>query len=119
MTETTGKDAIAELDDLLDRERKALLVGDLDRLHRLTPEKEALLARMTGVDANDEDGLQSLQSKIGRNQDLIASAAAGIRAVADRIAAIRQVQSGLETYDRTGRKTRHPNAQPRDLERRA
>lgn len=42
-------DPIEALDDLLDRERVAVLRGDLNTLVRMAPEKERLLSRLAGA----------------------------------------------------------------------
>lgn len=95
---------IDELDDVLDQERQALLQGDLEDLARLMTLKEGLIDRLNKIDALTRDDLDAVQGKVTRNQALLTSAMEGIRAVADRMADLRRVRRGLETYDRAGRK---------------
>ncbi len=103
-------------DDLLDRERAALLAGDFDTLSRLIDEKEHLLGTLSDA---SPDGLDSLQTKAARNQELLNSALDGIRAVANRLEALREVRGTLNTYDRSGkRQSIEGLARPR-IERRA
>lgn len=93
------------LDDLLERERLALLSGDLSAISDLIDEKESLLDQIATLDAAGKDGLEGLQGKAIRNQALLDSALRGIRNVATRFAALRKVRKSLETYDEKGRKT--------------
>ena len=119
MTGNDKSNLIDALDDLLDREKQALLSGDLDLLGRLLTDKEALLARMNSQDVSSDDDLNSVYEKLASNQILLVSAQAGIRSVVDRIAEIRKAQGGLETYDKSGRRNRHSTGLRRCLEKRA
>jgi len=93
------------LDLLLEREREILLSGRLGDLPALAEEKEELLARLSGLDAQDRDGLGALQGKAVRNQELLDTALRGIRAVANRVNAARRLHRQIETYDRHGQRT--------------
>lgn len=115
------------LDALLDRERAALTGGALDQLTALMEEKDAIMDRLgaLGGETGGETGaaggdrLAPLRDKVRRNQELLDSALSGIRAVADRMAELRRVRDGLETYDRAGRKTRVGIRADQRLEKRA
>ena len=111
--------AIEELDQILDQEREALITGDLDQLTRLLELKESLIDQINAKDSVQKEQLADVQDKVARNQALLHSAMEGIRAVADRMADLRRVRQGLETYDRTGRKTQFPTQVQRIVEKRA
>lgn len=115
----SAQDLINELDDLLDQERQVLLNGELNQLPRLMVLKENLIDRIRGQDALEQAVLSGVQGKVTRNQALLNSAMEGIRAVADRIADLRKVRRGLETYDRSGRKTEVGTQSRSTVERRA
>ncbi|MCB1310476.1 MAG: flagellar biosynthesis protein FlgN [Sedimentitalea sp.] len=110
---------IRELDELLDRERRALVEGDLELLGRLLVHKEGLIGRINGCDSLERSSLQGVHDKVSRNQALLNSAMEGIRAVADRMATLRRVRRSLETYDRSGRKTRFGTETRSSVEKRA
>lgn len=87
------------LDQLLDRERAALLAGDLAAMTDLAEQKEKILNDMTNA---DRAGLAKLQGKAQRNSELLDSAMTGIRSVIDRLQALRDARRTLETYDQNG-----------------
>lgn len=97
--------SIKALDDLLDRERAALIDGDLDRVAGWTERKAVLMTEIGKADIGERSDLDRLRDKVNRNQALLGCALEGIRAVADRMAELRHVRQGLDTYDRSGRKT--------------
>src|SRR6056297_3513111 len=88
---------IDRLDDLLESERSSLLSGNLER----GPE------------------LESVHRKLMRNQELLDGALDGIRKVAARMAAMRQVRQSLETYDQRGKRQTIDGAVVRKIEKRA
>lgn len=116
MSET---EAIARLDDLLDRERLALIQGDLSVIATILEEKEALLERLPELDGPARGNLASLQGKALRNQALLDSALRGIRSVANRFATLRRIRKSLETYDEFGQKTAFPASENNQVEKRA
>lgn len=93
--------AIEALDDLLDHERALIKTGKIDALLRLSPQKERLLARLPGS-IDDATTLARLRTKVERNQELLVSAARGIKAATARIDAMRQGRESLRTYGRDG-----------------
>lgn len=105
MTHDDAPSLLPALERLLDRERQALIDGDLGRLSDLVERKQDLIDRINALGAVDGADLDQLRRKVSRNQELLNSALDGIRAVAGRIAELRRVRRGLETYDRSGRKT--------------
>ncbi len=124
MTLEAQQAIIDELDQLLEKEREALLVGDLEQIGRLMALKEQLIDKINGLDtaekaALDRNALSQMQDKMTRNQALLQGAMEGIRAVADRIAGLRRVREGLETYDQSGRKTQHATGVKGNVEKRA
>lgn len=104
MNNDNAQTLIDELDDLLDVEKKALIAGDMEKIGRLLPQKEVLFESLNAQNNLGKENLSLLQQKVMRNQTLLDSALEGIRAVATRMAELRRVRSGLETYDERGRK---------------
>ena len=96
---------LSNLDELLDRERAALLEGDLEGISRSLREKERLIDALNGLQLTPEVELAKIREKVKRNQILIDGALDGIRAVADRLSTLRRIRETLETYDQTGQKT--------------
>lgn len=110
---------LASLDDLLDRERIALLNGDLDAISRGLREKERLIDALNALHGDQDEDLSAIRNKAQRNQILLESALSGVRAVADRVAALRRVRDTLETYDQSGRKTAISTLRTGQVEKRA
>ena len=119
MTDNPSQDLIDDLDRLLDRERGALIEGELELLGQLMLEKESLIERINAIDSMAQASLAGVHDKVTRNQVLLNSAMEGIRAVASRMADLRRVRRGLETYDRSGRKTRFGTERRSSVEKRA
>ncbi len=104
MTDKTHQKLIDALDELLDRERETLLKGELDQIEKLTSKKERLIDDINALPPENRPGLDVVHQKVMRNQALLNSALDGIRAVATRMADLRRIRAGLETYDRRGNK---------------
>ncbi|GAB5436083.1 flagellar biosynthesis protein FlgN [Falsiruegeria mediterranea] len=119
MKNETPTELIVALDELLDLERAALVDGELERLGVLLPQKEKLIERINTLDSVEREALAGVQSKVSRNQSLLNSAMEGIQAVANRMAELRRVRRGLETYDESGRKMQHNTQVSKQLEKRA
>ena len=109
------KSAPNELRDLLDREYIALMSGDLDRVARMSDARERVMEKLKG--ANPED-LNDLLEIAARNQRLLAAAARGIKRVSQRLALMREVTTGFQTYDAQGRRA-HESTTPTRIWRRA
>lgn len=120
MTDDTQERTLFEsLEDLLDRERAALIDGDLSAIGDLLAEKEALMAQIADEDAPTRKSLEALQGKAMRNQALLDSALRGIRTVANRFATLRRIRKSMETYDEFGQKSTLPAVTDHKVERRA
>jgi len=104
MNDASAQDMIDRLDRLLERERRALLGGEMEEILRMVEDKEALVGALNAADAPAGAALQALHRKVLRNQSLLDGTLQGIRQVAGRIAALRRIRKTLETYDATGRK---------------
>ncbi|MBI1417327.1 MAG: flagellar protein FlgN [Limimaricola sp.] len=88
--------------DCLERERAALLAGDLAALGPLGERKLALIE---GLDvASTTAPLLRIAAEIARNQRMLAASIRGGRAALDRIAAVRDARDSLRTYDSAGQK---------------
>lgn len=92
------------LDTVLEQERAFLLEGDLEGLGTLLPIKEQLVEIFLNERGADREQILPLEGKLQRNQLLLDGALEGIRSVAARLAALRQVRTALDTYDAHGRK---------------
>ena len=109
---TNIPDTVNLLDDLLDREREALLAGDLDKIAGLHEEKAQAIDRLNKLDLKEEEQVMALRQKADRNQELLNSALDGIRSVARRLAEVRRVKESFETYDSNGNRNSVPIARP-------
>jgi hypothetical protein len=107
------------LNDLLDKERKSLLDGDLDAISRNIHEKERLILGLNAEGMEQGLELSQLTEKLARNQVLLDGALEGIRAVAQRLARMRRIRSTLETYDKSGRKMTIEATRAAHVEKRA
>ncbi len=110
---------LESLELLLEQERTLLLEGDLEGLGVLLPEKEAVVERLLQQSAWSRDAIAPLEQKLQRNQLLLDGALDGIRTVAARLAALKQVRSALDTYDAQGRRRSVKTEKKGTLERRA
>ncbi|MDR9393266.1 MAG: flagellar biosynthesis protein FlgN [Roseovarius sp.] len=119
MTHRSRQNAADRLDRLLDRERAALLEGDLTAIAGFADTKESLVAALGADPETARGSLPALQRKMARNQSLLEAAAQGIRKVADRLSAVESVRTSLQTYDRTGRRTRFDGKRGSEVEKRA
>ncbi len=89
------------LEDLLERERRVILTGNLDLLARLAPEKSRLMSRMA-IASGPAQTFDRVRRKADRNQELLVAAASGIKSVARRLQALQESREPLRTYDSTG-----------------
>jgi flagellar biosynthesis/type III secretory pathway chaperone len=119
MATDTADELISELDALLDLERRALTGGELERLSDLFMRKETIIGRLGALSLTDPGRLDPLRDKMIRNRVLLDSALEGIRAVAGRMAELRRVRRGLDTYDRSGQRSSADTALRPNVERRA
>lgn len=109
----------SKLDSVLEKERAFLLQGDLEGLATLLPVKEKLVELLLSDAPANRAQITPLEGKLKRNQLLLDGALEGIRAVAVRLAALRQVRSALDTYDAHGRKQRVGITSGSKIEKRA
>jgi len=105
MSHEDAQTLINRLDDLLEQERAALLAGDLEAIATLLENKERLIDALNALTEADRPEMGAVEAKVLRNQALLDGALQGIRHVAARMAALRRVRRGLETYDAKGTKT--------------
>lgn len=112
--------ALEALNDLLDRERAALVRGDVDAIRRLVEHKERAFARLALIEPEEADGRQlgRLREKAERNRELLDAMARGIRAAAARLKRLAEPAPALRTYDRGGHTTELVRGRP-ELTRRA
>jgi flagellar biosynthesis/type III secretory pathway chaperone len=110
---------IDELDQILDRERTALMEGDLGKLEGLLAKKEKVIGKLNSVSELERESLAQVQTKLSRNQQLLDSAMDGIRSVAARMAELRRIRKGLDVYDQAGRRNRYGTRSGAKLEKRA
>lgn len=98
-------DPVSALNALLDRERSALLSGDMTNVAALMAEKEHLVARVAALDPADQAAFDRLRRKLGRNGALLEGALAGLRAASRRLAELNDPAATGGTYDADGRRT--------------
>ncbi len=115
----SDKFELNKLVSLLEKERAFLLKGDLQGLGTLLPAKEELVEILLEGDEVSIDQIAPIEGKLQRNQLLLDGALEGIRAVAERLAALKEVHSSLDTYDAHGRKNRVLTKRQQQLEKRA
>jgi flagellar biosynthesis/type III secretory pathway chaperone len=113
------KDLIDELDSVLDKERDAVLGGDLELLDRLLVNKTRLVEQVNKQARPETAELPALRRKLMRNQALLNSAMQGVRNIADRLAELRTVREELRTYDARGKKNRYRTVHGATVEKRA
>ncbi|WP_133119807.1 flagellar biosynthesis protein FlgN [Pseudooceanicola lipolyticus] len=118
MADEQAAELLEQLDRLLLRERTALLHGDLDEIGAMTAQKQALVQRLGQQRDQIPHDLGARREKLLRNQALLANAMQGIRAVESRLAALRRLRAGLETYDRDGRRSHVPAQRSPRVEKR-
>jgi len=119
MANNSTQNLFDELDDLLERERIALLKGDLEKIAALLSAKENLMDKVSALDSAKVAPLKGLQDKIARNQLLLDGALQGIRRASMRLATIRHIRRNLETYGEDGRKKVIEGEVVRKVEKRA
>lgn len=110
---------VRRLAALLEAERTSLLRGDLAGISALVAEKEDLVDSLNGMAGVQPRDLEMLHAGLIRNQALLDGALQGLRNVAARLAAFRQVRRAMETYDREGNKKTIAGEVTRQVERRA
>jgi len=97
-------DPVTDLDRLLEAERDALLKGELAQLSDLLDQKTDRIGVLNDAPDLEPPVLEALGGKLRRNQQLLDGAMEGIRAVAARLAELREVKGRFETYDASGQK---------------
>ncbi|MFP3384170.1 MULTISPECIES: flagellar export chaperone FlgN [Tritonibacter] len=119
LTDQTPQTLINALDELLEEERSALTQGELDKLEGILARKEELFDKLNRITDLEQGALDTVHSKVTRNQALLGSAMQGIKAVATRMAELRKVRRGLEVYNRSGQRTSYTTSGSMKLEKRA
>lgn len=119
MKPETAPALVAALGALLERERAALLSGRLDNMAPLLEEKTALCAALGDLNGPAHDDLDRLKQKAARNHALLDGALRGLRQAAGRIATLRQLRHGCDTYDESGHRHRIGGEPARRMEKRA
>lgn len=109
---------IDALEDLLDKERAAILKGAFEDMGRIAGEKERVLGRRE-LTAPDQRTLDRVKAKAARNQQLLAAAIRGVRAVTARLDVLRNGPGDMNTYDRSGQRATLSNRHQGALHRRA
>ena len=92
-------ETIHPLERMMDDLHEALRQGQLPLIETLVPRIEAEVEKGA---VRDQVMLERLHAKAIRNGHLLAAAGRGIRAAQTRLSEIKDVRSGLTTYDRSG-----------------
>lgn len=123
MTDETDVKSAAEvfaaLDDCLEREKTALLTGDLNAIAALMDEKSLLISHLNALGATEDRALDALKDKAERNQVLFGGALEGIRRVADRLSAMQSLRHSFDTYNKQGQRQTIEGQVVRHVEKRA
>ncbi|KMW59220.1 hypothetical protein AIOL_004201 [Candidatus Rhodobacter oscarellae] len=110
------QDTHEALEDLLTRERAAILSGEYERLEGLAVEKERLVNALAKTRV-DPDVLTRLREQTERNGILYDAMRAGIGSALDRLRAMREPRPGLSTYDQSGQKTEMATPSSKEVRR--
>lgn len=108
-----------DLKVILDEERRYLLLGEYSDLEELAERKTQLLERIMAAPGHDREQLAAARSMARQNGEMLDAALSGIRDISRKMAEFQKAQSGFETYNRAGKKSRFPSSRPVDFERRA
>lgn len=103
MRDDHGAAIAHQLDQYLQRERDALRAGKVEDLADLLPVKEVLLAKIMS-DPPPAGALAGLREKAERNQELMAAAADGVRAVIEKLEAFGRAAGPIQSYSGSGAK---------------
>ncbi|EAR50746.1 hypothetical protein OG2516_10094 [Oceanicola granulosus HTCC2516] len=95
-------EVIHDLRSLLEHERELLLDGNLEAVGQLGAAKEQCLEALGGCE--DRAPLRHLADQLERNQRLLESAQAGVRAARARLALVEHVRRELNIYKADGRR---------------
>lgn len=106
------------LEDLLDKERTAILSGALERMGRIAAEKERILDG-NNLTAPNQRVLDKLRQKAARNQQLLAAAIRGVRTVSSRLDVLLNGPGDMNTYNQKGQRTTLSSRHQGTLHRRA
>jgi hypothetical protein len=93
--------AVAVLLMTLKEEQAALRSGKFELLLDLEEQKSAQLQALEHKPPSRAE-LHKIRTKLSENQKLFSAAIAGVRAARERIEALHNVRSGLNTYDKSG-----------------
>jgi hypothetical protein len=104
MTLFDAQDTHQALEDLLLRERDAILSGKYDGLEKMVIEKERLLNALSRTRLEPRI-LEHLKEQSERNAVLFDAVRAGIGSALERLRAIHEPAAPLKTYDQSGRTT--------------
>lgn len=112
-------ETIEKLTTLLDQERIAILQGNISKISEILDEKEKLFEIFQNISEPESKNIEDVSKIIHRNQDLLESSMAGIKAVSDRLATIQRVRESLEIYDQNGNRRMFDLTSGSRLEKRA
>lgn len=110
---------LSALDACLEREKAALLSGDLSAISELMEEKSDLIAQLNAQGATEDGALTFLKDKAERNQVLLSGALDGIKRVSDRLSAMQALRHSFDTYDQAGQRKTIEGTVVRHVEKRA
>lgn len=96
-----SKDALAQFEILLAREREYLVAGRFTELQHILESRDELLRQLTTEDM-DPVTLDRIRDGARRNARLAEAAAAGIREATQRLEAIRKASGPIGSYGADG-----------------
>ena len=104
MKDNSNESLFDEIHDLLDRERQALIRGDLATVTALYDQKEILVQLLDSLPQSSVSDLSRVHQKLVHNQNLIDGALQGIQHLSTKLTTLRRVRHQLETYGKDGQR---------------
>lgn len=104
MSRTSPDHLMIALETLLDRERKALQIGNLSEFDTIIKDKEALINNAVNSRPPTPMILSRIQKKAQQNQQLLTSAIRAIKSVKEHLAILNTDTRIFETYAKSGKR---------------
>ncbi|WP_321367229.1 hypothetical protein [uncultured Celeribacter sp.] len=95
---------VSALEDLLEKEKDAILKSDFQALEALAKHKENLMALVARSQVSTSS-LTALKKRIERNRRLLQAAAKGIRSAQERLLTLKTPKPAFSTYGPAGTTT--------------
>ncbi|NSX56563.1 hypothetical protein [Parasulfitobacter algicola] len=110
---------IAKIADILEKERQAMIRGDLNILSELTGQKEKLHDALSKSAPLSHSDIVQLKRRAEQNQKMLEAVKQGISSALNRLSSIRDAQKPLTVYGASGQISSLEKADHKSFERRA